>query len=112
MSPPPDECQFWLREGEQRGFHRGLEYVRQAVASEPTLSWPGEIDDILELNRGCAVVTALLAAEKVEIEKPWREALAHAIHCVHVTAVGRLCPDCESARSLLATDKASEGGKL
>ena len=33
---------------EQRGFHRGIEYVRQAVASEPTLAWPGEIDDILD----------------------------------------------------------------
>jgi len=80
MSPLPDECQFWLREGEQRGFHRGLEYVRQAVASEPTLSWPGEIDDILELNRGYAVVAALLDAEKASEGGTYIEVRTTACH--------------------------------
>lgn len=33
----------------EQGIQRGLDYVRRAVAYEPTLSWPGEIDAILEL---------------------------------------------------------------
>ena len=68
-----------LREAriEQRGFHRALEYVRQAVASEPTLSWPGEIDDILEMNRAYAVVAVLLDAEVSE----GGEVSAHSEQC-------------------------------